>query len=276
MFSKDDFLRMGIGIKARHARCQLWWEPHLQCCREFIERSLEPGQTVAVLGAGRLLDIDILNLASKFERIYLFDADSSCLSHWRRVLGKTLWSKVTPCIEELTDTIDSWAAQLGKVAKRQECRDFLCSLEAQIPRWASRQFDAVISLNLLGQIPLYWRDRVLKAHKQLLESEWSALQVSMGRLQAAHLQALMAVGATQIVLLTDTEYYFYHVDQSQWRVEPALFGDGLRAFQDIGTRCCVQSTESWLWHLAPQFVESDEEGEIHRVEAISFSRLARA
>lgn len=267
---------MGVGIRGRYARCQLWWEPHLQCCRDFIQQSLQPGKTVAILGAGRLLDVDISDVAAKFEHIYLLDADPACLSHWRGVMSKEHAAKVTPCIEEVTDTLDHWTAQLERISQRDTCTDLLRNLEARVPPWASRDFDVVISLNILGQLPLYWRDRVIDARKTLLEAEWNALQVSMGKLQAAHLQGLAALRPARTLVLTDTEYYFYHVDKSEWRVEPALFGGGLQLFEEMRKSSRVLNEGSWLWHLAPQFVESDEEGEIHRVEALALSRPPRA
>jgi hypothetical protein len=66
------------------------------------------------------------------------------------------------------------------------------------------------------------------------------------------------------ILITDTEYYFYHSDDSEWRVESALCGDAKEVYRTLrGER----TRDRWLWHVAPQFVESDDEGEIHLVEA---------
>jgi hypothetical protein len=68
------------------------------------------------------------------------------------------------------------------------------------------------------------------------------------------------------VTITDTEYYFYTVDSALWRVEPALHGGAEGVLQSFATGA---PRAAWLWHLAPQFVEDDAEGEIHRVEAFS-------
>jgi len=87
----------------------------------------------------------------------------------------------------------------------------------------------------------------------------------MGRLQEAHLKALTKNKDRWSILLTDTEYYFYHVDQSEWRVEPALFGAAVDVYNKEYANLPCRG--AWLWHIAPQFIEGDEEGEIHRVEA---------
>jgi hypothetical protein len=65
-------------------------------------------------------------------------------------------------------------------------------------------------------------------------------------------------------MATDTEYYFYQSDRSEWRVESALFGEALPVYKELFG---ASVSDAWLWHIAPQFVESDDEGEIHRVEA---------
>jgi hypothetical protein len=99
------------------------------------------------------------------------------------------------------------------------------------------------------------------------DSEWKALVFSMGRLQRSHWCALQNESTKWTIVISDTEYYFYHVDESHWRVEPAIF-DAQLADTIFGSRVAPSvHRDSWLWHIAPQFIESDEEGEIHRVEA---------
>jgi len=123
---------------------------------------------------------------------------------------------------------------------------------------------------LLGQIPLYWRDFVRSVHASLSEHEEEGLALSMGELQSAHLRALFSSMASRVILIFDSEYYFYEASRAEWRVESALFGaaaDALRA--GTGSRA-LEGRDTWLWHLAPQFVEQEDEGEIHKVEALAF------
>lgn len=49
----------------------------------------------------------------------------------------------------------------------------------------------------------------------------------------------------------------------EWEVEDALHGDSAALFEENFQEA---GSSRWLWHLAPQYVESDIEGEIHRVE----------
>lgn len=273
----DGFLRMGKGIEQRHQRCAGWWEPHLRCSRAFIDTHTRHGTRCAVFGAGRLLDIDIAGLLGKFERVELFDADQSCLPAWRARFGEELGRRIIPRIEDLTDELGRWSTELRRGLRGEELAERLVSHRARMPSWSAENFDTIISLNVLGQIPLYWRDYVREANPSLSEEGETALCASMGELQRAHIEGLFCSPARQVIALFDSEYYFYESSESEWRTEEALFGDSAsllfssaqssrNAFSQDGTKL-LTAAESWLWHLAPQFVEHDEEGEIHRVEA---------
>jgi hypothetical protein len=94
----------------------------------------------------------------------------------------------------------------------------------------------------------------------------------MSRLQSAHLCALQRAPVRWSLAITDTEYYTYHVDQSEWQVEQALHGDARTALNPLSDASLAQSESCWLWHLVPQFIESDDEGHIHRVEARAWQK----
>jgi hypothetical protein len=221
---------------------------------------------VAVLGAGRLLDVDLELLCERCAEVHLFDADPSCIAEWKRQAGRRYNERVIPHVLDLTDTLDTWS-RATRGLFHADYERALGQLVAPVPTWAETNFDGVLSLNLLGQIPLYWRDRVLAMKPELTDAEWESLVVSMGRLQRAHIEAVRSASQAWSIVISDTEYYFYHVDESLWRVEPAIFDVGLLG-GDFGLGEPRSGTnDSWLWHIAPQFVESDHEGEIHRVEA---------
>ncbi len=270
-YSSKDFRRMGQGIQGRYERCRGWWEPHIRCTREFLESSVPQSSRIAVLGAGRLLDINLGMLRARCEEVHLYDADPLCVAEWKRQAGREYGRSVLPHLVDITGTLEEWHRIVGGASPDQyvQC---LSALEAPLPTWRNEGFDGIISLNLLGQIPLYWRDRVLRMKRELSTAEWSALIDSMGRLQHAHMQALQESSGVWSIVISDTEYYFYHVDESDWRVESAIFDP--RVLETLKATVTPRSgkRDSWLWHLAPQFIESDEEGEIHRVEAAFMQR----
>jgi hypothetical protein len=271
-----DFIHMGKGIEARYARCSSYWEPHLECTRQFISEHVQPGGRLAILGAGRLLDVDLRKLIPQFCEIHLFDADRSVVRAWRKTSGIAFRDTVVPRIGDITGSLNAWSSGLSSAVRRRELAEYLRSLVPSRGAWEVERFDGVVSLNLVGQIPLYWRDRVLAAAGRISHDEEQSLVASMARLQSAHLQALREHACSWSILITDTEYYTYHVDRPEWEVEPALYG-GVRdemlssacRMDKLGSRC-------WLWHLMPQFVESEQEGVIHRVEATAWRARADA
>jgi hypothetical protein len=263
---RNDFVRMGRGIEDRFSRCKKWWEPHLACSRDFIQMYLpKTSSSIAVLGAGRLFDLDLELLLKRSQTVHLFDADPANVAWWRKAAGALYEKRVFGHIQDCTNSIEEWSANLRGKTTKEDLSGFLRACRAPLPAWSGNSFDGIISLNILGQIPLYWRDRVLEAKPELSENEWDALIASMSELQRRHIEGVLTQPEAWSILITDTEYYFYHSDESNWRIEPALFGDVLQVLQ----KCYGQAgfADAWLWHLAPQYIECDEEGEMHRVEA---------
>lgn len=260
-----DFVHMGSGIRGRYSRCREWWHPHLQCTKDFIRENISPCEHLLVLGAGSLLDIEVDALLEVCEILHLYDADHTCEEAWARAAGKEYGTRVLGHCVDCTETLEQWSAGLKAGVCRNELSAFLKSCHAPVPEWQGISCQGIISLNLLGQIPLYWRDRVMRIKSNLTHEEMLSLTASMERLQSAHIAGLLKRNSAWSILLTDTEYYFYHSDQSEWRIEPALFGNVPQLVRQMYKG--FGASQSWLWHVAPQYVESDDEGEIHRVEA---------
>lgn len=269
-----DFIRMGKGIESRHARCSSWWRPHLSCTRDFIAQHAQPGGRLAILGAGRLLDVDLKALIPLYAEIHLFDADPTVLRTWRKTSGGAFRKTVIPRVQDVTGTMAQWTKGLAPAVREERLESYLTALETAPGAWESDGFDGVISLNITGQLPIYWRDRVYAAKPELSALEQDALNGSMSRLQSAHLVALQRAPLRWSLAITDTEYYTYHVDQSVWHVEPALYGEALATLNSLCEPSTKRIESCWLWHLVPQFVESDEEGHIHRVEARAWHRVS--
>lgn len=263
------YARMGLGIEHREGRCRSWWSPHLQRSREFIVSYARPCRKVAVFGAGRLLDIDLLHLLSITEEVHLFDLDPGAIQVWREAVPAKDRSRVFFRCEDVVSCLRVWEHPLRRAPHRAACVEALQSLVPPPPHWLEERYDGIISLNLLGQIPLYWRDRVVAlCERRGLRVPKSELELSMARLQVAHLDAVTQGAAEWSIILTDTEYYYYRDGQQRWSAESALFGEASGSWHSLTKRCSAPSFDTWWWHLAPQFVEREEYGEIHKVEAL--------
>ena len=271
-----DFIRMGKGIEARHQRCADYWAPHLSCTKEFISKNITPGGRLAILGAGRLLDVDLTALQPLFSEIHLYDADPTVLATWKRVSGKAYGKSVFGHIGDVTGSLNQWSTGLAPAHRRGELTEYLRGLSLKPGGWEEQLFDGVISLNILGQLPLYWRDRVLEISESLSAEEERALVNTMALLQTGHVEALQERPYAWTIAITDTEYYTYQVDYPEWDVADALHGTTRELLNgNKQTNLHVQEG-TWLWHLSPQFVECDTEGAIHRVEARAWKRQSES
>lgn len=275
--TRRDFISMGFGIQARHKRCQKFWAKHLEYSKDFQRRALcnTSAKSIAVLGAGRLLDLDLQFLCTKFEKVVLYDADPGVLCVWRK--AKKTFKNLDFKIVDLCCCLDLWTRNLSNFAANSNNPEglinFLDQLEA--PPLFRLPEEVVLSLNLLSQIPIYWRDRV----QSILLKSWGldtndrgnyelelqlALERSMGKLQTAHVSGLLQSGYQQLLIIYDAEFLYYKKGQCLWQSEKSIFCDDL--FAGVGGDN-KRTQDSWLWHIVPQGQESPEFGCIHRVEA---------
>ena len=265
--SQRDFLNMGEGIVSRAKRYSRFWQNHLALTKEFTEHAFESSNAsgnLAVLGAGRLLDVDCERLADRFSTIDLYDNDPGALTVWKKAT-RPFPRKFKFNLLDLTGALDYWKRWLQGPQQLVEKLSTLPPLPA-IPLEVG-QYSTVLSLNLLGQIPLYWRDRVTEsiANRSLNQAEQAALDESCRLLESQHINLLQNCGAQSVVLLSDSEYYYYEPNTVNWQVEPAVFEMELdhNQYQETLRDC-------WLWHLAPYGAEGSKYGEIHRVEARAY------
>ncbi len=281
--NRHDFLDMGFGIEARYRRCKPYWRRHLENCLEFQRRFLTDTkqESLAVLGAGRLYDIDVSALCHHYRDIFLYDADPSCFRSWRKVARR--FPSVHGRILDLTGCLDIWTAQLETFFRTQASPDqnrlasFLRGLKtAQLPHLSA---SACLSLNLLSQICIYWRDRV----HHLVKKRWgldtgesgeyqgdlqAALVETLSSLQNQHLTLLSASQATRIVMIFDSAFFYYRCNAADWQKEQAIFI--AEPVLPAGYRIIGEQT--WLWDIAPQGVEQVDYGTAHEVRAVALER----
>jgi hypothetical protein len=287
------YLHDGLSIEERAARLAGHWAPHQERSRAAQSRWLgDPaagGIDLAVLGAGRLLDFAAGPCASRFRRWLLIDADPSCATHWRAFDNVEVEAR----IGDLTGCMDRWSRELtGCRGDWNETLQFVREIAA-IPFAPVMAFaaDAVLSLNVLSQLPIGWQD-VVEEHLERRfgsprtkenEEEWlAAVEPGGRRIVEQHLEALAASSARSILLIADVEYAEYRggANSVRWRdgtwgadaglsvhVSPALYG----VAPEIAGYT-VRWRDSWLWDISPIGAENHAYGSVHRVEALAFDR----
>ena len=277
-----DFVDMGLGIEARHSRCRKEWARHLRATQDFqgevlssVSRDLGRPLTTVILGAGRLLDVNLDALDAFSKEVLCVDADPSAKNFALSKLGSLKKvSRISYEVQEITHSLSEWSEALNKIRSEGEASAFLLSVRAESQKEAPWQGDVMCSLNLLSQIPLYWRDRVVEFVEKKLdihphdlgdfkEPLQSALKGSMRELQRSHLELLNRSGARSILLITDTQFEYYREGET-FLIEPALY---VSVLDELSFYSEVRSQE-WTWEIAPQGIEQKEFGVRHRVRAL--------
>ncbi|MCB0359372.1 MAG: hypothetical protein KDD44_07040 [Bdellovibrionales bacterium] len=326
------FAAGGLGIERRYRKLAAHWEPHFAHCRALNSwwmRAQSPrlgaSPSLAILGAGRLFDVDVALFANHFSQIHLVDADPTAASTWRQIkhrIGNQV--SVTSHLCDLTGCLKLWTDYLLSVdlpGSGPAARDRLLSEVARLPETVSTPrndelnpifaADAILSTNLLSQLLVFLQHNVEAVLTKRLGRAAAATQddwvLSLRRpgkaLIANHLARLTRLGAQTVLLITDLEYCNYsgtlrfspsqfqpppalwNAKQDEWVVTDksvttleridALYGFDLEGwFEREAPAWQRRLHPPWLWHIAPQGVESRDRGTIHRVAAWEFWRAS--
>jgi hypothetical protein len=269
------YLRGGFAIEKRARRLRRFWEPHLERSKAAQRRWVEGvhGIDLAVLGAGRLFDFAREEMEGRFRRFLLIDADPSCAAHW-----SGMRVEVEPRIADLTGCADRWRREMEAYRGGwPETLDYVRQIVKPTDAPVAFAADAVLSLNLLSQLPIGWQDRVEdnlvrrfgSRHTKSREREWlDAVEPGAKWIVEQHLAALNASSARSILLITDVEYSDSHGNGTT-EISPALYGVDPAAA--LG-RYRLRWQESWQWDISPAGTESPTCGTAHRVAAFAFDR----
>lgn len=297
------FLAGGLGIEERARRLRHYWSPHHAASRrEQIDwmRAVPPGSPLTIIGAGRLHDVAWPELSAHFGAITLVDADPLAMRYWLTAAKQRPETRFE--IRDVTGVAERWRDRIMRELPRGNWDEALAWIGAahlgESPPEPVKTA-AAISVNLLGQIPLWWQDSVEEALQRRFGrkrtagalDEWlAALEPSAGWIVEQHLRSLS--GVRFVSILTDVEYLHYRggprYSAGKYAPPPALWNDRW-VLQGAGVACEVEPAlygfhpdrdgewarmlphrltgrDHWLWHLSPLGTENSE-GVLHRVGA---------
>ncbi|PIW28828.1 MAG: hypothetical protein COW30_06575 [Rhodospirillales bacterium CG15_BIG_FIL_POST_REV_8_21_14_020_66_15] len=208
------YLKEQIAIAARHRRLRHAWKEHLERSRRFVLWSAAncPAQDkVTILGSGGLLDVPLGELADDFAEVVLVDIlHPPAVRAWA-----AQYANVYLVDADLTGLVDGLAE--GTVPD-----------EPPEPIFPDADADLVVSLNLLGQLPLI-------PARHVPDKQAGAFSEAV---QRQHLRALQALPG-RVCLITETVREYVE-DGAVDETEPAL-----------GDIRLPEPDESWTWNLAP-------------------------
>jgi hypothetical protein len=269
-----DYLDMGRGIEHRRHQFRSFWDEHFEQSKKFQEETLKgiSYRSVSVFGAGNLFDLSDTIITSGAE-IFCYDADSLAAKKTKKRFAHLRYE-----IADVTGVLDGWKQSfknsLSRTTSLEEVAQFLLNLPAT-SLFSPTPTDIAISLNLLGQIPLYWRDFVLAALARVaivkdLEAPLpsvieAALAASCRTLQENHLTTLSASGAKKILLISD-ENFRYYTSSGEVLCESALYTQNPFIIKGYS----AESAMRWSWEVVPLAACSEQYGERHDVIACSY------
>ena len=154
-----------LGIRNRFLRESGNWKSHLDNTRNFIveaARKTEKHTSVAVLGSGWLYDVPIDELSQMFESVTLVD-----IVHPEPVKAR---AARMPNVRLVTADLTGGAVQQAMNAP--SFQSFVDWLPSAVPDINLREFDLVVSVNLLNQLDIilcdYLKKRFRVGEEQLL------------------------------------------------------------------------------------------------------------
>jgi hypothetical protein len=273
-----DYVSMGMGIEYRYEKLRPWWANHLEAScslqREALTLLGSPADLeITILGSGRLYDVDPA-VFNKSSIIHLFDYDPRSIEYCRRRFADR--SALYLHCEDITGSMNEWTARLQEVAKSKSDAlvvDVIGGLQGAPPEITG---NLVVSLNILGQLGIYWMDRAEKVlESRITEQVERALHASLERLELEHIEMLSASGATVIVIITDERYHFYGEETASVEALTRPLDSLVASCPAFSEKYQRFSKRTWAWHVLPWGHENrkwDELPSIHEVTGEVFVR----
>jgi len=291
-----DLLLSGWAIFYKARTLKKEWSEHILRTREFLVNCLAGGTELHVLGAGRLFDFPLKELATKYDKIHLYDADPGAFRYLRSL------EKSNNCLKahliELTGGLKDFSSTLDKIQKIDGIFSRQEFLKIKLPCLPidPKSDNQIISLNLLSQLPLSFRQIferwITKRYGNvfLIKNEHLWLEEYNkfgGQVVSSHLELLAKSNATKLIVIADTEQLFYpkvipklpfpKAEPFSWeinsKVEQPLEVTSSVCGLDIPTDLAVLfpnyklgQKQFWPWHLTP--ARGNKDGIICRVDAL--------
>ena len=276
------FVDSGLGIAYRWRNWRRFWEPHVQATLECQSnwassiKSSGPLESLTVLGAGRLIDLNHTQLLEGLQKLTLVDADPLVKPTWEKLAARFPNLRLDSQILDLTGKLALWASELDRLllspnsdTKEVRWNGVLTEI-FNLPQTRSRlEFSAsnffnlnaraVLSLNLLSQLPIQWQmfveHRLITAFGQAWtdqrQSQWLKACGPCGlMLVDDHLALLNASGAEHLLLITDLEFIEYRGTKPYRRRSPIT---PPAVWREIETHSGREFLALGRWEKSPEF-----------------------
>lgn len=295
--SPENLRRIGYreelaGIDRQAELHRAGWLEHCRRSRELVISAVERARprSVLVLGAARVNDIPLLELALRVPRLILADVDEPALNAVGEApaLSPELRARIEIRALDLTGVAGQFAGRIAEIfalsrepavaAERfaQLCAGYALSSP---PRWLEEPVDLVISQMVLSQLSAMLERHARTAFESRFpRSDLAAERVLRGAsarfahlLQQDHVDALARHGR-HVLLTSDVleQPTARRLDGRTQRLgEPRRLIGSYRLLERVGTNAHVVQHADWLWQRAlPR--TSSEQGSVVEVQAVFY------
>lgn len=229
-----------IAIDARYGRHKKSWQEHLQKTKATIlaeAMKLKHRNKILILGAGSLNDVPLAELSTMFKEVHLLD-----IFFLNSTVNKVkAYSNVKLHEIDVTDSLKALYEQYTEVTNNKET---FVALDFQVKSpciLLQENFDMVVSLNLLSQLPL--AAKKFFDRKNIGSHDFDDLYQLLITKHLDYLQKFVTQGS-KVLLITDIEKQIYEEDR-EITVENTLQDIDLGKFVD-------EPIDTWIWKLAPR------------------------
>jgi hypothetical protein len=242
---------MGLGIKQRYKNNEKQWDNHHKLAHSFICKALSEidnnkSKSILILGCGRLYDFPVAQL-DNFKSVTIVDADPLALFVAKHKLKKLSDISVNAICLDVSSVVDKFDKSIDDLP------------EVPIGGAGLEPHDVVVSLNLLGQIPLYFFDRIEKFNLNFNQDD---LLKFSDQLQTQHIAGVVKLARNKAIFIYDKTFFFIEPDKPAWQEVSATTEEVFLPYID---KC--KHYDKWYWSVE----QNKGQGAIHLIEARSFS-----
>lgn len=219
---KFGHLKESIAIYKRQKRNQKAWSSHQENCQNEIIgfcQNLKNRETILILGSGLLHEIPITYLQANFKKVVLVDIVH--LNFVKKLVAK--FPNVELIEHDLTE-IEHHLIQ-GKMINQIPCR------------FLNENFSAVISANLMSQIPHNLKKYI---EKNKIENDELIIDQFCATAYRQHYEYLMKFNSPSLII-TDIETNLLNRD-----------GQIIETERPTAVSILPQAKHQWIWNIAPQ------------------------
>jgi len=224
---KMGYIREMKALRARRNRCKTAWSPHIECSKALILEAAgncNQKRKALIVGSGLLFDVPLKDLCKLFDNVVLVDI----VHLWKVHVQAGLYPNIKMESLDVSGVAD-------RIFNLQRNEDLTSIQQPQLDYFLGEQFDLVVSVNILSQLPVLPIRYFSRMSRSVKDEQ---LETFSRTLLENHLDWISSFSGV-VALIADLERLQYRGKELVKR-ESSLWGIDL-----------PPGYKQWFWDLAP-------------------------